>query len=150
MIETAMTTPKLTANVDYVRPDFAGLRRQFPISVNAYCEGRTFVPIESCQSVSRTPRKIVFDYVDMDNATSEEVLVEMKRLGLRPALFEELLAYELEYPQAQGGDPVVALGSMLDPTERRRVAYLYDPGYLWLGWFDGIWIGRHRFLAVRG
>ena len=86
------------------------------------------------------------------DASTDEVLAEMDRRGLRPALYEELLGFAEKYPDEQRKYPIVALGSEADVGGRRRVAYLWDGGdgrSLNLGWIGSGWNDDYRFLAAR-
>ena len=96
---------------------------------------------------------VVFTFVHLNrNATIDEVLAEMERLGLRPATFAELLAFSLKYGDLQRQFPIVALGSSVRVSGYERFPVLR--GYslerrLFLRWDDSEWSGRCRFLAVR-
>jgi hypothetical protein len=86
-------------------------------------------------------------------ATSEEVLDELERKGIRAATMVELLAFGAKHPDKQRQFPIIALGSVrTDPNGDRRVGYLWErPGSrsLDLLWFVSRWSVRFRFLAVR-
>lgn len=84
-------------------------------------------------------------------AKTEEVLAEMDRLNLRPALSTETLAFAKEHPNVQF--PIIGLGSVwvVSPDGRREVLYLdvdSDGRYFDLRWLDGEWDPHCRFLAV--
>ena len=84
--------------------------------------------------------------------TSEQVLVEMDRLGLRPATLQELLSLGAQRPELQKEFPVIALGTVVRVSGDRRVAFLYRGDrerYLYLFWFAGQWCEYCRFAAVR-
>jgi hypothetical protein len=86
------------------------------------------------------------------DASTDEVLAEMDRKGLRPALYEELLGFAEKYPDEQRKYPIVALGSEADVGGDRGVACLWRDGdgrHLDLGWIADVWDGHDRFLAVR-
>ena len=141
-----------TAWVTYVQPVDSELQRRFPAYVNPGHEG--FMAIGWCKNVSRENRKVEFQFVHMDReASTDLVFSEMERRGLRPALYEELLGFALEYPDEQRRNPIVALGSItFVRTLRRHVAFLTstDNGRkLDMVWFDGGWNGDCRFLVVR-
>lgn len=85
-------------------------------------------------------------------ASSEEVLVEMERRGLRPATLAELLALGAKHPELQRKFTIVALGSSCVLNGHRQVAYLWSnlsSRYLDLGYFDNRRSAHCRFLAVR-
>ena len=142
-----------SAPIAYVQPEFEELKRRFRAYVNPDYKGKRFDPIERCKAVSKENREVAFEYVHMDrDASTDEVLAEMDRKGLRPALYEELLGFAEKYPDEQLKFPIVALGSGTFVVGGRRVACLWrgDFGrYLDLFWFAGGWHDDYRFLAVR-
>ncbi len=85
--------------------------------------------------------------------SSDEVLRELEKLGLRPATLPELLAFGAAYKEEQRKYPIVALGSVwLGGFGRRDVAYLCGGAserYLDLDWFGHDWGLGWRFAAVR-
>ncbi len=137
----------------YVQPEFEELKRRFPAYVNPDYKGRRFDPIERCKTVSKENREVTFEYVHMDrDASIDEVLAEMDRKGLRPALYEELLGFAEKCPDEQRKHPIIALGSVTGVSGLRHVAFLSDGGYgrrLSLSWGSDGWGGHFRFLAVR-
>jgi len=143
----------VNASILYVQPEFEELKRRFPAYVNPDYKGKRFDPIERCKDVSKESREVAFEYVHMNSTSSiDEVLAEMDRKYLRPALYEELLGFAEKYPDEQRKYPIVALGSETDVGGDRRVAYLWRAGHgrsLGLNWIDGAWGGLYRFLAVR-
>ena len=84
--------------------------------------------------------------------SSEDAVKEMAQMGLEPAKTEHLLAYGAQHWQR---DPelVVALGSSwVGPGGHRYVPCLRGgcgDRRLRLFWWDGVWHGSWRFLAVR-
>lgn len=85
--------------------------------------------------------------------SSDGVIVELDRMGLRPAEARELLAFGVKYPDVQREFPIIALGSVwLDRYGDRRVVCLCsDSGdrRAVLGWFGRVWGACVRFAAVR-
>ena len=142
-----------SAPIAYVQPEFEELKRRFPAYVNPDCKGKWFDPIERCKGVSTENREVAFEYVHMDrDASTDEVLAEMDRRGLRPALYEELLGFAEKYPDEQRKYPIVALGSGTDVGGLRDVAYLWSDGDgrgLDLRWIGLGWRDDYRFLAAR-
>ncbi|MFH1621226.1 MAG: hypothetical protein ABIB04_04030 [Patescibacteria group bacterium] len=142
-----------SAPIVYVQPEFEELKRRFPAYVNPDYKGKRFDPIERCKAVSKENREVAFEYVHLDrDASTDEVLAEMDRKGLRPALYEELLGFAEKYPDEQRKYPIVALGSEAYVDGDRYVACLwddYDGRNLYLHWLDDGWDGIVRFLAVR-
>ncbi len=85
--------------------------------------------------------------------TSEKVLGELGKEGLRPVELREFLAFGAEYPEVQRRFSVVALGSECrDHRGYRSVPCLYEASegrYLDLHWWDDGWYSYSRFAAVR-
>lgn len=85
-------------------------------------------------------------------ASTEEVLAELDRRGLRPAKIEESLSFGAKYPNLQKEFPIVALGSVWRrPCGCRGVADLagWDgERSLLLYWIESGWSERCRFAAV--
>lgn len=141
--------------VDYVIPPMEELRRRFPGDVSPVFEsGILFEPIEACKGVSCEPRYIKCECVHLDrDASSDEVLAEMERRGLRPCLLEELIAFDRAYPEEQRKFLILALGSGARVYGRRSVAYLWggNRGGRSLHLFSegDDWFDDYRFLAVR-
>jgi len=85
--------------------------------------------------------------------TSEEVLGELDKEGLRPAELPEFLAFGAEYPEVQRQFSVVGLGSVWkDRKGYRNVPCLYEASearYLDLHWWDDGWYSFSRFAALR-
>jgi len=84
--------------------------------------------------------------------TSDQVIADMDRQGLRPATFLELLWLGIRHPLLQLDFPIIALGTVLQVGGYRSVACLDRSGrgrLLDLGWFDGEWDEGCRFAAVR-
>ena len=84
--------------------------------------------------------------------TSEEVLKELDKRGLRPAELHELLSFGAQYPEEQRKYPIVALGSVWQHWhDYRYVPYLRWLGggrVLSLGWIGRRWGEGCRFVAV--
>jgi hypothetical protein len=85
--------------------------------------------------------------------TSEEVLAELDRAGLRPADLPEFLAFGATYPDIQRRFSVVGLGSVWkDRKGYRNVPCLYTASegrYVDLHWWDDGWYSYSRFAAIR-
>lgn len=85
--------------------------------------------------------------------SSEEVIVELDKLGFCPAVTEELLALGKDQPELQRQYPIIALGSSaVAGGGRRGVPCLGKCGsrrLLYLFYFALDWLARYRFLAVR-
>lgn len=87
------------------------------------------------------------------DASTEEVLEEMDRLGLRPAEIEVGLAFGAKYPDLQHQFPIIFLGSVwLHGNGLRRVPSLDVYGgkrKLELYFYVHVWRFNCRFLAVK-
>ncbi len=141
-----------TAFVDYANPSYQELKSAFDW-VDDWYDRAMFKTIDICKSVSREPCVVGFVYVHMDRtASSNEVYATMETRGLRPALYEELLAFAKAYPDEQRKFHIIALGSFcVGVSGGRYVAYLSDVGYgrrLRLDFFEHDWFDNCRFLAV--
>jgi hypothetical protein len=83
---------------------------------------------------------------------SDEILTRFEKEDLRPATLRELLAFGAKYPNVQCEFPIIALGTVVRLDGDQLVAYLGRDDArrgLHLGWFDGGWSQRCRFLAFR-
>lgn len=148
---TINSHPSFEAFVTYVQPSLWDLLCQFS-SVDPEYKDRKFEPIESCKNISTTNRQIVFEYVQLHRrASTEAILAETYRRGLRPALYEELLGFLKKYFDEQQRYPIVALGSMTYVRGRSCVScpWRYGIMHLGLAWVEGDWEDDGRFLAVR-
>lgn len=84
--------------------------------------------------------------------SSEDVVDELDRMGLRPATTAELLALGEQHPDLQRQWWIVALGSVASFGGLRHVPCLSGRGSgrgLGLRWWDGRWGAYCRFAAVR-
>ena len=84
--------------------------------------------------------------------SSEEVIRELGKKGLRPATIVELLAFSAKYTDVMRQSTIAALGSVwLSLDGRRRVPSIWGGRGLGLGLdsFESGWNGEYRFLAVR-
>ncbi|GEM_PF-2246274 len=85
------------------------------------------------------------------NMTSEAVIQELDKLGLRPADIHELLAFSIKYPDIQRRFPILALASRLRRWRGGvRVSYLYGSASgrdLDLDLWSSGWHGGWRFFA---
>ena len=87
------------------------------------------------------------------SASTDEVLAYMNERGLVPAKIGHLLGFGAKYPDVQRQFPVIALGSSwLIRRDFRLVpclVYCGDGRRLCLGYYDRVWRGLCRFLALR-
>ena len=85
--------------------------------------------------------------------TSENVLAELTKHGVRPAELPEFLAFGAQYPDVQRRFSIVGLGSECrDRSGYRSVPCLYEASegrYLDLHWWDDGWYSYSRFAAIR-
>lgn len=145
-------TQQFKAFVQYIQPGFEELQRRFKPYVNPDYKSR-LDPIERYKTVSRESREVTFEFVHMNRSASpDEILDEIYRRGLRPALYEELLCFTERYPDEVLNDSFVAFGSETAKDGERRVACLSSDGinrFLDLRAPRLFWHGYVRFLAVR-
>jgi hypothetical protein len=100
------------------------------------------------------PKDVSIELVHFDRVmSSDDVLSELDRRGLRPATLPELLAFGAKYPEKQREFPIVALASVWRSwVGSRHVPCLWsdaDGRYLGLGWLVCRWGAHYRFAAVR-
>lgn len=113
-----------------------------------------FTPIRGCKGVSRKNRKINFVLVHFweNPESAKEVLAVMKEHALRPAVYEELIAFGKHWGWGEHSEHnVFALGSVASPRRSPQIAFL--------GRSDGVLVPFHRssrrhllsgvYLAVR-
>ncbi len=113
-----------TALVKYLQPSFEELSKVFDWVNPDYAKAR-FEPIERCKSIVRTAGDVVFQYFRIDRQmTTKKILEAMDAVGLRPALYEELLAFASKYPDEQRRHLIAALGSVARFGGHLHVAYL--------------------------
>ena len=154
-----VTTPvhdvfEFTAFVDYQTPSHEQLDDAFD-TVSPSFDGVHFT--QTAQS-STTPRRVTFEYVEpVRTATTKEILVAMKRRGVRPATFEELIAFARSFPDEQRKHQIVALGSVAQANGYRFVTLIGELGEhthersIDLNGDDDSydWKDNYRFLVVR-
>ena len=110
-------------------------------------------PHSSCAEIDQTPgeRIMLVKHFGRDT-TSKANIVEMDKLGYRPATHLEAYAFAKVNPELQRQFWIVALGSSALGGDDRGVAML-DSGSgrrIFDGrWFDGGWYSDRRFLFVR-
>lgn len=131
-----LATMVQAGNYDYAHPDITD--RNFPVGAPA----------------PAGEAKVEAVLVHFDRSmSSQQVLDELGRRGLRPATMVELLAFGAQHPDSQRRFPIVALGSVwASRGGYRYVGCLWEsPGCreLGLAWFDRGWGAFCRFLAVR-
>jgi hypothetical protein len=159
--EVIVCKPTFSAPVVYVQPEYEELKRRFHGYVDPSYEGKHFDPIERCKAVwdeSRglpAGRQVAFEYVHMDHdALIDEVLAEMDRKCLRPALYEELLSFAEKYPDEQRKLVIYGLGSELHVLGGSYVACLWGTVFcntrrLSLHWRAYRYFAHRPLLAVR-
>ena len=158
LVDVFSSMCRYDATVVYAIPALNELMRRFPGGVNRRYGSIVFTPIKACENVSRETREVEFDLVNLGrNASTTEVLAEIDKYGLRPALPEELLAYGEAHPEVMP-NYIAALGSFsqrhnrADSYDSRDVAYLWRDGRGWhldFFWLGLDWNAEHSFLAVR-
>ncbi len=110
-------------------------------------------PHSSCAEINQTPgERIMLVKHFGRKIESEDAIVEMDKLGYRPATHLEAYAFARANPELQRQFWIVALGSSTLLGGGRRVAVLRsgsDERILDLGWFGREWDSDDRFLFVR-
>lgn len=144
--------PGFRAEVIYNQPSYADLKKDFNYVYEGY-ENAEFKPIDVCKEVSTETREIEFELVHLDKRLdTDAILAELDRQGLRPALYEELLALAKQYPDERRNYPIAAFGSVCrDDADYLYLPYLDGGRNLLMGCFGGPdpWTASCRFLAVR-
>jgi hypothetical protein len=117
-------------------------------AVNASINGKNF------PSTRRGQAKMEIFLIRFElRMTSENVLGELDKQGLRPAELPEFLAFGAQYPEVQRRFSVVGLGSVWrDRKGYRNVPCLFTASegrYLDLHWWDDGWYSYSRFAAIR-
>lgn len=150
--QTTVSAP-IMVTVDYIFPDFDVLKAWFTGYLHPSYKNIVFTTILACAKVQCKVGNKNFVLVHLGaNASTDEVLAELDRLGLRPAFATELYAYSRANPTAGLEFPIVALGDTAPVDGFRRVACLSRGGGVrafGLRWYDDGWGGFFRFLAVR-
>jgi hypothetical protein len=146
--------PRFSAKVVYAIPAMDELRRRFPAYVNPAYDGIVFQPIKVCENVSRETREVEFEYVDLDRSGGkDESLAAIDKRGLRPALPEELIAFNEAYPEEMTKFPIAALGSKTEVNSFTSCVAMMSGvsgrSVLGLGWYEDWWDAGCRFLFVR-
>ena len=89
------------------------------------------------------------------NTSSENAVEAIKSMASnpwKPGRIEHILAFGAKHPEEQRKYPIIGLGSVAKIDGHHRVPYLSRHGTgraLDLHWWNNIWDGDRRFLAVR-
>jgi len=146
------TEPYLVHQVVYQQPTYPELRQLFDWVQDGF-RFREFKPTEACKGFSVATRDLAFELFHLDQQIStEDVLAEMVKSGLRPALYEELLAFVQAFPDEQRKYPIVALGSVCRKGQDYccpSVLFGDNQRKIDFGWLAGNWHESCRFLAVK-
>jgi hypothetical protein len=141
-------------------------REMFPLSVNydlsvedsveagEYQAVNASITSENFPSTRKGQAELEIILVRYDlRMTSESVLSELNKEGLRAAELPEFLAFGAKYPEVQRRFSIVGLGSECkDRRGYRSVPCLYEASegrYLDLHWWDDGWYSYSRFAAIR-
>ncbi|HVM91143.1 MAG TPA: hypothetical protein VMU11_04600 [Verrucomicrobiae bacterium] len=158
---TVAPITKYTAIVEYRQPTYVELCKRFDWVEVAY-NSATFERKDVCKDVPSETREVEFELVRFYEESSEgcdpmhldEIIIELGDRGLRPALYEELLAFGAQYPELQKQFRICAPGSWLDNGRDDYKSPVLSSGegdsrgldYTWLDEFEDYSI---HFLAVR-
>ncbi len=144
---TTDASASFEVTVDYKTPSFKELNEAFDW-VDPSFEKAVFKKFGD-----QTPRKIVFEYLQFNKPiSSNQVFLEADKRNLRPATFEELVAFAAAYPLEQRKFPIVALSSVAQVDGNPSVAFLGqgdDGRGLDLLWAGNDWFVHIRFLVAR-
>lgn len=130
-VEAGLPTQLTVRRVDYVVPVMDELKRRYD-EVDANFQGSVFEPVKACREVNRQIRDIEFEFFLLRRDTSpEELLIELYEHGLRPALPEELIAFDTQFPggpeEYSRGRSIRAVGAeTLVNGERHVMCVGYD------------------------
>ncbi len=113
-------SPKtFTVFVDYKTPKYADLQKAYDYVYRDYAKVE-FERRKVCMDLDTTPREIGMSYfyrhldgfaLHRDSSSEKKLLVEMERCGVRPIVYEELVAFKKKFPEELWKFPIVALGS---------------------------------------
>jgi hypothetical protein len=140
-----------SARVEYAQPPRDILLQAFDFVDDGY-ESAKFGPTDICKEVLVEAREVDFELVHLNKgAMTDTVLIELDKQGLRPALYEELLAFAVTHPDLQKRYTIIALGSICCRAEGISSSCVYaasDKLSLGFVWFTSNWLDDYRFLAV--
>lgn len=154
--QAAKIEGKYKVDVNYSEP----LERL--VSAGCYSFADSEVSVENFPPNRRGARTVEIFLARFEKPiSSEKAIKELDKIGFRPAMLSELLAFGAAYPRVQLEFPVVALGSKwfkfgglfgdnLVPVLDKDEEY-FGPGgrVLLLGRFNFVWDQTFRFVAVR-
>jgi len=136
------------------QPSYSELKKAFNW-VDGIFNTALFFPIEICKDLEPERDTAWFKLVHLEmEASTEKVLVELEKRGLRPALYQELLVHAAKYPEEQRRLSIAALGSVCrDLGEGEYWSPVIGSGGgdrgLGLSKIQDSWGDHIRFLAVR-
>ncbi len=141
------TEEKYRAHVVYVQPSYTELEQAFDLGYITH-ENAVFKSSDVCKDVSMEAREIKFELVHLDkDVSTDTALAELEKRKLRPALYEEILAFVAKYPELQKQFPIVALGSLCLSDDNLCFPYV-GLRFLRFKRLDDGWGAVVRFLAV--
>jgi len=139
------------ALVHYHHPTYDELLHKFDWVCPSYKEAR-LDPIRQCEHTLRETRIIKFKLMKIDQEhLTKSVLKKMEKQNLRPAMYEELLAFNALYPHQSSLHTIVALGSVSRQNNGNSSPYLFQNHRglcLAMDWHECAWDEECRFLVV--
>ncbi len=147
---------KFSTEVVYRQPTNNELRTIFPAFENPGLmddRRREYIAVDVCKDISRATRKVSFRYVctEQDSERSE-VLALMQQYGMRPGMYEELIAFVQAYPDEPLKHDISALGSLSTHMSYPCAAYATHSSHVldlkFGGTYRSTWEGYFRHLAV--
>ena len=107
--------------------DYQELKTQFDSAWDGFDRVTAIERIEACAQVPAKgdPNVDTFALLHLDCSMSmENALIEIDKQGMRPATFEELLAYAKRFPNRRLEFPIFALGAVLVIDGYRSVPFI--------------------------
>ena len=146
---------KYSAPVEYVQPSFTRLKQAFDWVSNDYSYEK-FRPIDVCKDVPTDSCVIEFVLLRAYRSIEwHEVLSALEECKLRPALYEEQLAFAAKHPELQKRFRIAAFGSVCnfdsgDEGDVSVLSWSRVRGRSLRTCFKPFgWPTHYRFLAVR-
>lgn len=137
--------------VHYAQPSYSELQNMYNWVCPSFKDAR-LEPIKHCENASRETRVIKFKLMSLEREDkTKSILKKMEKQKLRPAMYEELLAFIIAYPEICDSQTIVALGSAAHHHGGLASPYCYRDNIgrrLSMDWHECVWDESCRFLVV--